>query len=326
LTMFRIEDFYTQYGKPLELELFSGKEGLIKKIRKPEVQRPGLSLAGHLKNFTSARIFVFGKNEIEYLREMTSECRKERLSKIFTEDTPAVIVARRYRPPSELAAICRKLHIPLFRSKMNTMALIGKIILLLNDTFSPSVLLHGTLVEVFGVGVLIQGESSVGKSEAALSLLDGGHRLIADDVVRIKKKEGNFLIGEGPKLTRHMMEIRGIGIINVAQLYGAVCVRLDKTIELVVKLELWDEHHFYDRVGLEEKFYDILGVQVPFHVLPLKPGRDVKLLIETICLNHRLKASGYHSAKEFNRKLLEKILSKEKKSTRIGKDNKQDRD
>ena len=172
--------------------------------------------------------------------------------------------------------------------------------------------LHGTLVELFGVGVLIQGESSVGKSEAALGLIERGHRLISDDVVRVKKKE-NYLIGAGPELTRHLMEIRGIGIINVAHLYGAVCVRTDKEIDMVIKLEEWDDQHFYDRVGLDDKFIDILGVSTPYHILPVKPGRDVVLLIETIALNHRLKGMGYNSAKEFNMKLLETIAHKRRK-------------
>ncbi|MBX9744693.1 MAG: HPr(Ser) kinase/phosphatase, partial [Chlamydiales bacterium] len=181
------------------------------------------------------------------------------------------------------------------------------------EQFCPSVTLHGTLVEVFGVGLLIQGESSVGKSEAALGLIERGHRLISDDVVRVKKKESSYLVGTGPELTRHLMEIRGIGIINVAHLYGAVCVRPDKGLDIVVKLEEWDDQHFYDRVGLDEKFIDVLGVSLPYHVLPVKPGRDVVLLLETIALNHRLKGVGYNSAKEFNTKLLEALARRPKK-------------
>jgi HPr kinase/phosphorylase len=163
---------------------------------------------------------------------------------------------------------------------------------------------------VFGVGVLIQGDSAVGKSEAALGLIEKGHRLISDDIVRVKKKEGSYLEGSGALLTRHHMEIRGIGIINVANLYGAVCVRNQKNIDLVVRLEVWQDDYFYDRVGLDEKYTTILNVQLPFHVLPLKPGRDVVLLFETIALNHRLKDMGYNSAQEFNRKVLELTMTK----------------
>jgi HPr kinase/phosphorylase len=171
---------------------------------------------------------------------------------------------------------------------------------------------HGTLVEAFGVGVLIQGDSSVGKSETALGLIERGHRLISDDVVIIKRREGGSLIGTGPELTRHMLEIRGIGIINVAHIYGAVCIRENARIDVVVKLEEWDTAHFYDRIGLEEKYLDFLGVKVPFHILPVKPGRDVVLLLETVVLNYSLKKLGYNSAKEFNVKLLEAISKRQK--------------
>ena len=160
---------------------------------------------------------------------------------------------------------------------------------------------------------MIQGDSSVGKSETALGLIERGHRLITDDIVKVRKREGGYLEGFGAELTRHHMEIRGIGIINVAHLYGAVCVRDHKSIDIVVKLEAWDDHNFYDRVGIDEKHCDILSVKLPFHILPVKPGRDVVLLLETIALNHRLKRMGYNSAKEFNSKLLEMIASKQKK-------------
>jgi HPr kinase/phosphorylase len=183
---------------------------------------------------------------------------------------------------------------------------------ILAEEFAPSVSCHGTLVEAFGVGLLIQGNSSVGKSEAALGLIERGHRLISDDVVRIKRRKEGRLEGTGPELTKHLLEIRGIGIINVANIYGAVCVSDRHVIDLIVKLEEWDDNHFYDRVGLEEKYCDILGAKVLYHVLPVKPGRDVVLLLETIVLNHRLKEMGYNSAKEFNIKLLETIAKRTK--------------
>jgi HPr kinase/phosphorylase len=226
---------------------------------------------------------------------------------------PAVIVARRYRPPKELLVCCEKAGIPLFRASMTTMNLLSKLTLLLTEEFSPCLNCHGSLVEVFGVGVLIQGESSVGKSEAALGLIERGHRLISDDIVKVKKREDSYLEGFGVELTRHHMEIRGIGIINVANLYGAVCVREKKSVDIVVKIESWDSNQFYDRVGLDEKTCDILGITVPYHILPVKPGRDVVLLLETIALNHRLKKMGYNSAKEFNAKLLETITKKQRR-------------
>lgn len=311
--MYRVEDFYREHKARLSLTLFSGNSGIKKKIEVPEVHRPGLSLAGYLKSHAEKRILAFGKVEIEFLRDLTPQVRIERLKAILNHKTPSVIVARNYRPPSEICHLCDGQGIPLFRTPMTTMNLLSKLTILLLEEFAPSLSCHGCLVEVFGVGILIQGESSVGKSEAALGLIERGHRLISDDIVKVKRKEGNYLEGSGVELSRHHMEVRGIGIINVAHIYGAVCVRDSKSLDLVVKLEAWDDAHFYDRVGLEEKMIDILGVKVPFHVLPVKPGRDVVLLLETIALNHRLKKMGYHSAKEFQTKLMAAISGKNKK-------------
>ena len=311
--MYRVEHLYNNLGKTLALELIAGKEGLKRRIKVPEAERPGLSLAGHLKSQRHRRISIFGKVEIEYLRSLESDVRVNRLEAILEKPMPAVIVACRYRPPRELIQLCERKQTPLFRSGMSTMKLLNKLTLMLAEEFAPGMSCHGTLVEVFGVGVLIQGDSSVGKSEAALGLIERGHRLITDDVVRIKKREGYYLEGFGAELTRHHMEIRGIGIINVAHLYGAVCVRDQKSIDLVVKLEQWDDDHFYDRVGLDDKMVEFLGVAIPYHLLPVKPGRDVVLLLETIALNHRLKEMGYNSAREFNVKLSETIAAKQRK-------------
>lgn len=312
---YSVNEFYEKFGSVLGFESIAGKKGLKRIIRHPQVHRPGLSLAGYLKNFASQRFIVFGKVEIAYLKDLDQETRTERLRNIITSRTPAVIVARRYLPSKELIKVCEQDDVPLFRSSMTTMNLISKMTFILNEEFSPIMTCHGTLVEAFGVGVLIQGDSSVGKSEAALGLIERGHRLISDDMVRIRVRESSYLEGSGPELTRHLMEIRGIGIINVAHLYGAVCVRDEKRVDLVVKLEEWDDRHFYDRIGLDEKTIDLLGMPVPYHVLPVKPGRDVVLLIETIALNHRLKEMGYNSAKEFNTKLLDAIARKQKRPT-----------
>ena len=312
--MYLVEDLFKRHGERLGLELIAGKTGMKRRIKVPEAHRPGVSLSGYLKSHAGKRILIFGKVEIEYLRDLDPGLRVQRLEAILSTPTPAVIIARRYRPPKELVMLCERYEIPLLRASMTTMNLLSKLTLLLTEEFAPTMSCHGTLVEVFGVGVLIQGDSSVGKSEAALGLIERGHRLISDDIVKVKKREGSYLEGYGAELTRHHMEIRGIGIINVANLYGAVCVRDNKSIDIVVKLEVWDDHNFYDRVGLDEKFCDILGVKLPYHVLPVKPGRDVVLLLETIALNHRLKGMGYNSAKEFNSKLLELISAKKKKS------------
>lgn len=311
--MITVKEFVHKYGEYLNLSPAFGSKLMDKVIKYPEVQRPGLSLAGYTKNYSQKRILVFGKVEIEYLRHLDSGTRLSRLNVLLTKRIPAVIITRRFRPPKELIILCEKEKIPVFRTSMSTMNLLNKLTVLLSEEFSPTITCHGTLVEAYGVGVLIQGDSSVGKSEAALGLIERGHRLVSDDIVRVKKKEGGYLEGSGPELTRHLLEIRGIGIINVAHLYGAVCISGSKRIDTIIKLEEWDDNHFYDRVGLEEKYLDLLGVKIPFLILPVKPGRDVVLLIETIVLNHRLKKMGYNSAKEFNVKLLETIANRQNK-------------
>ncbi len=315
--MYLVQNLFDKYGERLGLQLVAGKAGMERSINLPEVHRPGLSLSGYLKNYVSQRLLVFGNVETLYLKDIDKTVRLERLRGILTEQTPAVIVAGRYQPVKELVNFCEQDGIPLFRASMTTMNLVSKVTMLLNEEFSPTMTCHGTLVEAFGVGVLIQGDSSVGKSEAALGLIERGHRLISDDVVRIKLREGTYLEGSGPELTRHLMEIRGIGIINVGHLYGAVCVRDEKTVDIVIKLEDWDDRRFYDRIGLDEKYCDILGIKIPYHILPVKPGRDVVLLLETIVLNHRLKEMGYNSAKEFNTKLLETIAKKQNQGKQI---------
>ncbi len=309
--MYHVKELYEKYQETLALSLVAGDAGLARPIRVPEAHRPGLGLAGHLKEYANQRILVLGSVEVSYLRDLEEEVRKERIQGILTPKTPTVVIAGRFGPPKELIQFCDDTSLPLLRTKMKTVEFLTRLHFLLNEDFSPSMTCHGTLVEAFGVGVLIQGDSSIGKSEAALGLIERGHRLISDDVVKIRLREGSYLEGSGPELTRHLLEIRGIGIINVAHLYGAVCVRDDKRVDLIVKLEAWDDKKFYDQVGLDQQFCDILGKKVPFHILPVKPGRDVVLLIETITLNYRLKEMGFNSAKDFNVKLLEAIAKKQ---------------
>lgn len=308
--MYAVRDFYEQHKESLDLNLLAGSEGLNRSIYVPEVHRAGLTLTGYLKGYAKKRILIFGKVEMEYLRTLDEATLVKRLNQIFTPHTPSVIVARGYEPPKVIVDLCEKKGLPLFQTPITTMSIVSKVTVILTDEFAPIASHHGTFVEVFDVGVLIEGESSIGKSETALGLLERGHRLISDDVVRIKRKNSTFLEGHGVELTRHHMEIRGIGIINVANLYGAFCVRDRKRIDLIVKLEEWNEQNFYDRVGAEEQYCEILDIKVPYMVLPVKPGRDVVLLIEAIALNHRLKKMGYHSAKEFQSRLSGRIAEK----------------
>lgn len=312
--MYSIENLYRTYGEYLGLELMTPEIDLKGNISLPEVHRPGLSLAGFLKNFVHDRLLVFGNSELLFLEELSAKIRLERLEPILTEKTPAVIIAGNSQSNKEIESLCKKSKIPLFRTKIPTMELVSKLTFLLTDEFAPHITEHGTFLEAFGVGVLIQGDSSIGKSEAALGLIDRGHRLISDDLVKFHLRKDSVIEGTGLELNKYLIEIRGIGIINVAHLYGAVCVRGSKSLDVIVKLEEWDDQAFYDRIGLDEQFLEMLNVKIPYYILPVKPGRDVVLLIETIVLNHRLKMMGYHSAREFNKKLLETISRRQKES------------
>lgn len=311
-----VVDFIQKQGQQLELSVVACEEFLKRKILKPELQRPGLSLAGFTKKYVPNRLIVFGNSELLYLKELEKTLKQERLTAILTEQTPAVIIAGKHSIPSVIISLCKERKIPLLKTGLSTMQFISLANFLLADLFAPTITCHGTLVEAFGVGVLIQGDSSIGKSEAALGLIERGHRLISDDVVRLRLRKDAFIEGTGPELNKHVIEIRGIGIINVAHLYGAVCVRSSKRLDLIIKLEEWDDGAFYDRIGLDEKCIEMLGVNLPYHILPVKPGRDVVLLIETIVLNHRLKSMGYHSAREFNVKLLQTISQKQQEIDR----------
>ena len=275
--------------------MIAGKEGLERPIHIPEIERPGLSLTGYLKALD-------GK-----------ECLR-RLKPLLTPKTPALIVAHRLTPPQEMVTLCEERNIPLLSAATTTMSLQSRLMLSLSEQFAPTICCHGSLVEVFGVGILIQGDSAIGKSEAALGLIERGHCLISDDIVRIKKKDNDQLEGFGEEISRNYIEVRGIGIINVANLYGVICVKEKKSLDIVVKLEVWDDTHFYDRAGLEEKTIPILGIEVPHHILPVKPGRDVVLLLETIALNYRLKKIGKYSAREFDNKLMKAMGCRKKGS------------
>jgi len=312
--MLIIEDFFQDFGDNLSLKMKGGKFGLSKSITVPDIERPGLALTGFLNGYSFKRILIFGRRELEYLHSLSPLVRKRRLSKVLSPKLPMVIVTRNAEPLEEMKDLCDQRNIPLFSSKHTTSHVMQKITYYLGRAFAKTESCYGTLVEAFGKGVLIQGDSSVGKSETALGLIERQHRLVSDDVVILSRREGTYIEGEGPAITRHLMEIRGIGIINVAHLYGAVCVSEKATIDVVVKLEEWDDDHFYDRVGVEEKHVEFLGVRIPYYILPVKPGRDAVLLIETIVLNHRLKMMGVHSAKEFNVKLLDTMAKKQKGS------------
>ncbi len=312
-----LEHLYEKYAQELELELKVGHRGMHRPIPLPEVERPGLGLAGYVKGISSKRILLFGKAEVSYLKELPPDLGTSRLEQILRAQVPAVILAHSLRPPKEMSRLCEELAIPLFSSHLPVMKLQSFLVALLSEQFAPTICCHGSLVEVFGVGVLIQGESAIGKSEAALGLIERGHRLVSDDLVKVRKLDTG-LEGFGVEVTRHHMEVRGIGIINVATLFGVACVAEKKSLDIVVKLEVWDDTHFYDRAGIEEKTVAILGIEVSHHLLPVKPGRDVVLLLETIALNHRLKIAGFHAARELDHQLLAAIETRAHCRVRLG--------
>lgn len=311
--MLQAADFFIKYSEELGLQFICGKQGSKKKIKSREVERPGLALAGFLKNFSPGRMLIFGRTDMEYLSALTPKQRLACLSPLITAQTPAIVVCFDIEVLPELKQMAEEKATALFLSSLTTSDLLSKLTRILDEEFVEQTSCHGTFLEAFDLGVLIQGESSIGKSETALGLIERGHCLISDDLVKLKLRRGPYLEGSGTQLNRHLIEIRGIGIINVAHLYGAGCVIDSKRLDLIVKLEEWNPQMFYDRVGLEEKHVALLGLNIPYYVLPVKPGRDIVLLIEAIVLNHRLKLMGQHAPKEFNKKLLEAILQKQKK-------------
>lgn len=301
----KVEEFYRLMKDRLKLRLVAGERGLKRRIMVPELNRPGLALAGYFDYFASRRPQVFGMVEINYLHSMDPPLRRKRIRELLRQRVPCVIVARNYRPPAELPEEAESEKVALFRSPMVTMALINKATLFLEDQFSPSTSVGGDLVEVFGVGILICGTSGVGKSECALGLIKQGHRLIADDVVKIKLREGKYLIGMGADIVKHHMEIRGLGIINVQDLYGATCIKDAQEVELVVTLEEWDSSKEYERLGLEDRNIEILGQSLPHLIIPVRPGRDIVLLLEAAALNQRLRKMGRYAARALDRDLIQ---------------------
>ncbi len=299
-----ISEFYESMKDELQLTLVAGKDGLRRRIRWAEINRPGLALAGYFDYFAWRRVQILGKVEITYLRSLKPELSRTRIAEILSRKVPCIIVARRYQVPRELAEGADRLKVPLFRTPLITVDLIDRVTVFLDNEFAPSVSLKGNLVEVFGEGVFLEGKSGVGKSETALGLVARGHRLITDDVVRIKLRERKYLIGSGSELTKHHMEIRGLGIINIQKLFGAVCFRKENQIDLAITLEGWDPAKEYERLGMEEDTIRILGKPVPHLTIPVRSGRDMVLMVETAALNHRLKSMGFNPARALDEELM----------------------
>ena len=276
-------------------------------ITTSDVNRPGLQLSGYMEFFGTDRIQIIGKVETTYLASLSPQDRLKRLDEFFRTGFPSLVIARSIEPFDELLTVSRKYGIPLLRTDDITSRFMSGLIRYLNVMLAPRISEHGVLVEVYGEGVLILGESGVGKSETALELVKRGHRLIADDVVEIRRVSDRTLLGTAPENIRHFIEIRGIGILDVKNLYGMGSVKMQENINLVIKLELWDVHKIYDRLGLDDQFTDILGIPVPSLVIPVRPGRNLAIIVEVAAMNHRQKKMGYNAAKVISERLMSEI-------------------
>lgn len=285
-------------------------------ITTTDVNRPGLELTGYFEFFDKSRILILGNTEFSFLRRFGSEQQRYVLDAIFSFGPPAVILARDYEPTNEIMASAEEHGIPILCSKDTTSSLIANLISYLNNALAPRITRHGVLVEVYGEGCLIIGDSGVGKSEAAIELIKRGHRLIADDAVEIRKVSNERLIGSAPENIRHFIELRGIGIINARRLFGIGAVKLNEKIDMVINLELWDKKKVYDRMGIDNEYMRVLGIDIPVVTIPVKPGRNIAIIIEIAAMNNRQKKLGYNAAYELLESLGMPIdnLQKEKKT------------
>lgn len=268
-----------------------------------DVARPGLQLAGYLDHFEPMRLQVMGNVETSYLLKLSQEERRATLDKYFSYKFPALLISRNIEPMPECLAMAKRHNVTLLRSGEPTSNIVSAIISYLRAELAPRIARHGVLVEVYGEGLLLVGESGIGKSEAAVELLKRGHRLIADDAVEIRKISGSSLMGTAPKLIRNYIELRGIGIINVAKLFGMGAVKLENEINLVVNIVHWKNEHNYDRLGLEDQYTEILGVKVPMNTIPITPGRNLAVILEVAAMNNRQRKMGYNAALEFTQQI-----------------------
>lgn len=284
-------------------ELYMPKQSEEILISNPEINRPGLQFAGYFDYFAPERIQILGISEIEYLRRFTEEEARERLEKFFGNSPAAVIIARGLRVEDYYIEIAEKYAVPLMRTGETTSELTAALIAFLNLHLAPRITRHGVFVEVYGEGILILGESGIGKSETAIELVKRGHRLIADDAVEIKRVSSKSLVGSAPDNIKHFIELRGIGIINASRIFGVGAVKPTEKVDLIINLELWDVNKTYDRMGIENQTTEILGLHIPSITIPVKPGRNLAVIIEVAAMNSRQKKLGYNAAQDLLHRL-----------------------
>ena len=291
----------------LPLELLSGAGGVEREITSPHIQKTGLALTGFDEYLRPARILVFGESEVRYLETLATERRLNTLASVFSHDIPCVLITGGWNAPVELLLASERYHVPLLRTGVATPLAIAKITALLDDRLAVRDVIHGVLMDILGLGVLIVGESGIGKSECALDLVVRGHRLVADDTVEIRRRGETEIVGTCPELTRHHMEVRGLGVINIRDLFGVASTRAAKRVELVVQLERWDQAREYDRLGIDENVYDLLGLKVPLIRMPVAPGRSLAILVEVAARNQLLRTRGLNAAKELVSRLEQRL-------------------
>lgn len=272
-----------------------------------DVNRPSLQIAGFFDYFDPARIQILGKVEHTYLEQMTAEERTERLEKLFEQPIPALIITREMEVFPELLLCAQNHNVPLLRTSLGTSRFMSGLILALNVWLAPMTTMHGVLVEVYGEGILLIGESGVGKSETAMELVKRGHRLVADDAVEIKRVSSKTLVGSSPEIIRHFIELRGIGIIDVKRIFGMGAVKDTENIDLIINLEAWQSGKHYDRLGLDSHSTEVLGLKIPSLTIPVKPGRNLAIIVEVAAMNHRQRRMGYNAAEELNNRLMEQM-------------------
>lgn len=295
----------------LGLNLICGEKALDRMISDEDVHKLGLSLVGIKFELGPGQIQIFGGSEKAYLDMLSELERRKVLEKLFSFNFPCLIITRGIQPYPEMIKIAERQRIPLLGTDLATGEFIFRLARFLAEHLAPSLSLHGVLIDVYGIGILILGQSGIGKSETALDLILRGHRLAADDIVEIRKRGQNNLIGKGAEVIKYHMEIRGLGIINIKDLFGIASIRDRKKIELVIELVEWDPNKDYDRLGLEDETYTILGVEIPHLTIPVRPGRNLTTIVEVAARNQLLKLKGFHSARDFQKKLLEELLQSE---------------
>jgi HPr kinase/phosphorylase len=307
-----VGDFIEKTKDNLKVQIIGGGNGTDRTMAIPDINRPGLALAGYLDFFAFDRVQVMGLTEVNYMKQLEDATLRERLQRIFKYEIPCFIITRGLTPPEEFIEQANRASVPVLRSLLTTTKVVSKIIVFLDNQFSPETTLHGVLVDVYGVGVMIMGRAGVGKSECALELVERGHRLVADDVVFIRRRGDRFLYGEGSSLLRHHMEIRGLGIFDVKNIFGVGAVRNTKRINFIVELEDWDASKEYDRVGITEDSYIVLEVKLPKITVPVRPGRNIAIIVEVAALNHRLREMGLDSDKLLSERLTQALASADK--------------